>query len=989
MKVSNVHGRVHQSGDVSTVKAHGMKSSPIAFKIISSGLYSDKSGAIVRELSSNAMDSHIEAGIPDVPFIIVAPTTDAPTLIIKDMGVGLDEEGFNKVYTTYFESTKTHDADLIGGFGLGAKTPFCYTDNYTVVTIKDGIRRMFSVFIDESGYPASNKVHEAETDEPNGVEVHIAIKRDDIDGFNKSIVTELGNFKTKPEIQGNAQTATELKNNAVRYGIGGDRWKLRDNKCRRPPRFSNYNVHLLNGPVAYPVDVTLLNLSESQTKILRELPIDLHINLVAEEIAASREALSYGKTTIAKISAVMVQVINDVRKNGAIMMEAAGNTLAAKRMYDLITGANANISLSATQQVEATKKQLPTWMSVYQKRMRLIKLRDDMTEDDLAQFYKIADVQLPTEIMNILGLVGASHGDVNIKSGMQWNIFDIIAKDANFADMTQVSVITSSISNNTRIQYELYKDADKDTVRPHNHTKSPFSTSSSNRLWRSEDNKRIDYNVEDHRSVFIVDDIGGTIGRKICRNVSLDREGIIFASDKSKTNVRLFWFINTDKTAVDRTAAEKFFAKHGFSSIYASDIRHQYENVEVNKGRKEPKVDGEVYLREWMGFKPLASRSSYWSNRNTTVSRTFSTRNWKQVKRSDVVPQGGRIFYVVTYNQIAYHITSKNLATLVAQFERNGKKVRNSFNQAVELTYLDEIIKVAEELKLMNDNDRVVGIPITCVPGIGSATDVQNPMVDTTGMINLIDYCVERIPAEMRKTASSTIGKSCNVVTDALLMISQTRVGSKSGVTEVDDIWEALKDYPTARTLVFNHLVRIYSDSFNPTSSTYTFNSGTSIALRYMQEYLINDKVRSSMTSNAHQLATQTVFDATNLWEKEFDRLSKLAVSTNSTIDTSHRRQAFNQLGVVYDEGSTRLHPEVRQSLRDILRIVTSVPHLIAVLETAIVQHGRSSYMQGTYDAVSNALIREAVLKACFDTTKELRVDSKVLDNAEHKLEIL
>ncbi len=61
-----------QSGGITQEGEFTIKSSAKAFAILSSGLYSNKYVAIIRELSCNAIDSHKEAGI-DVPFRIHLP----------------------------------------------------------------------------------------------------------------------------------------------------------------------------------------------------------------------------------------------------------------------------------------------------------------------------------------------------------------------------------------------------------------------------------------------------------------------------------------------------------------------------------------------------------------------------------------------------------------------------------------------------------------------------------------------------------------------------------------------------------------------------------------------------------------------------------------------------------------------------------------------------------------------------------------------------
>lgn len=60
-----------------------------SFRVLSSGVYSDKIGSIVRELSSNCYDSHVAAGKRDVPFEVYCPNNFDPFFAVKDFGTGL------------------------------------------------------------------------------------------------------------------------------------------------------------------------------------------------------------------------------------------------------------------------------------------------------------------------------------------------------------------------------------------------------------------------------------------------------------------------------------------------------------------------------------------------------------------------------------------------------------------------------------------------------------------------------------------------------------------------------------------------------------------------------------------------------------------------------------------------------------------------------------------------------------------------------------
>jgi hypothetical protein len=139
-------------------------------------LYSDPEMAVLREYATNARDSHIEAGKGDVPIEITLPTTLAPFLKIKDRGVGLDAYEVEHIYSRYGTSTKRESDDATGLLGLGCKSALTYTNQFTLVAIKDGVKTHVAVSRDENGVGSMTIVDIAETDEENGVEVVVPVK---------------------------------------------------------------------------------------------------------------------------------------------------------------------------------------------------------------------------------------------------------------------------------------------------------------------------------------------------------------------------------------------------------------------------------------------------------------------------------------------------------------------------------------------------------------------------------------------------------------------------------------------------------------------------------------------------------------------------------------------------------------------------------------------------------------------------------------------
>lgn len=280
--------------NVGTTGEFKIRNSAKAFKILSDGLYSNKIRAIIRELSCNALDSHVAAGKADVPFEVHLPTVLEPWFAVKDFGLGLDNHQVINIYTTYFESTKTESNDFIGALGLGSKSPFSYTENFTVTAIKDGIQRIYSAFINEQGVPSITEMGECLTDEPNGVEVKFSVTdRSDYQSFRNEARGVFAWFTNRPIITGVAEFE--------HYDIDYKERNIVPGVHARQESYNRDSVALM-GNIPYPLG----NIPDVE-KHLGALSHLLSCNLVIEfqigelDFAASREQLSYIPLTINSI----------------------------------------------------------------------------------------------------------------------------------------------------------------------------------------------------------------------------------------------------------------------------------------------------------------------------------------------------------------------------------------------------------------------------------------------------------------------------------------------------------------------------------------------------------------------------------------------------------------------------------------------------------------------------------------------------------------
>lgn len=168
------------------------------FEILSSKLYADPIAAIIRELSTNAIDSHIAAGIENVPFTAHLPTLLEPWFSVTDTGIGMSHDEILQVYTEYGNSQKDDSNLYNGALGLGSKSPFGYTQEFTVVSAKDGVKNTYLCYINK-GFPDISLIS-TEEDKVNGVTVQVPVKPEDHKRFTITAGRIYSFFKTRPTV---------------------------------------------------------------------------------------------------------------------------------------------------------------------------------------------------------------------------------------------------------------------------------------------------------------------------------------------------------------------------------------------------------------------------------------------------------------------------------------------------------------------------------------------------------------------------------------------------------------------------------------------------------------------------------------------------------------------------------------------------------------------------------------------------------------------
>jgi len=259
-------------------------------------LYANKVRAIIRELSCNAVDSHVAAGKQETPFDVHLPNSLEPWFSIRDYGTGLTHEQVTSIYTTYFESTKTDSNDYIGALGLGSKSPFSYTDNFTVTAIKDSKKGIYTAFINEQGVPSIALMMTEETAEPAGVEIKFSVNdRYDFSKFIDEARSVYTYFKLRPVV------------------TGFDSFQFRDVEYDTKDVIPGVHTYkdsrrsvAIMGNIAYPIDVPDADNSLGELRYMIGCGLELHFAIGELDFQASREGLSYIPQTINAIKRKLV-----------------------------------------------------------------------------------------------------------------------------------------------------------------------------------------------------------------------------------------------------------------------------------------------------------------------------------------------------------------------------------------------------------------------------------------------------------------------------------------------------------------------------------------------------------------------------------------------------------------------------------------------------------------------------------------------------------
>lgn len=320
------------------------------FHMLSATLYSDQPLAVVREVLCNGWDAHIEAGCKDKPLEV---TLEDNVLTVKDFGKGIHRDDIGFIYLNYGGSTKKHDGNQTGGFGLGCKAPWAYVDHFEVTSCHAGVKsiyRMIKSCPEAQGKPSAKPVGSFPT-EDSGLTVRInMLNYNDTSKFTELIRRIAFNGDIPVMFNGKMLPMVGFDSEKCNFIL-----RLKD---KSPNKYTNTSIALRYGNVVYPVvstpewareyDMLMTHLQKFRGNYARHYQ-DYTITFQAPPhsitVTPSRETLSMQTQTINTLKKLVTEYLNKydapiAARSVQFIDESIDTAVASKDFPSLITRKN-------------------------------------------------------------------------------------------------------------------------------------------------------------------------------------------------------------------------------------------------------------------------------------------------------------------------------------------------------------------------------------------------------------------------------------------------------------------------------------------------------------------------------------------------------------------------------------------------------------------------------------------------------------------------
>lgn len=292
----------------------GIGDASVVIEILRNRLYEHKVRTLVQEYICNARDAMREVGKANA-FEVTVPTRLNPVFKVRDFGPGISPDRMRDVFVMYGSSTKRGSNSQTGGFGIGAKSAWSYTDSFTIIAIVDGVRRTYVAHTGVNNNGRLDLVSTDATSESSGTEIQVAVKPYDIEEFRLAVFRAIYFWDEKPTLKGELNPPTlvsGLKVSSLIEVIDGAMLP----EYVRPRSYNNEALAVIDG-VPYVITDKLVSKIEALKKLgnIVKKEMVFHFGNGIVEVSASRESIADSKHTLASIEKMAVQALSEVKNH--------------------------------------------------------------------------------------------------------------------------------------------------------------------------------------------------------------------------------------------------------------------------------------------------------------------------------------------------------------------------------------------------------------------------------------------------------------------------------------------------------------------------------------------------------------------------------------------------------------------------------------------------------------------------------------------------
>ena len=296
MKINDAQSTAVIVGDVQT-NAVSIDINNIGFitQLLSTNLYSKPIDSFLREIVSNAWDSHVEVGNNEPILLEIGTDTEGRDYCrIQDFGIGLSPERFNEIYKNIGSSTKRGDNTQIGGFGIGRFSALAYSGTVYLTSNYKGVKYKYLMYKD-GNIIKIDELFNAPTTDRDGLEVMVYIKPGDVGDFKDGIKNQLIFFENLY-----ISFDRHWQKSNIEFAERFNNLKIKKYKNFSVNSFStNNDTTLCLGKIQYPLNkYSLLN---TKFKFDKYYPISVNFEIGDLEVTPNREQILYSKTNVDKI----------------------------------------------------------------------------------------------------------------------------------------------------------------------------------------------------------------------------------------------------------------------------------------------------------------------------------------------------------------------------------------------------------------------------------------------------------------------------------------------------------------------------------------------------------------------------------------------------------------------------------------------------------------------------------------------------------------